>query len=200
MWISSLLIFALTFLSASLRAQAIAEWDADAETAVVFNPDFPGSAELAAYYAEKRHIPKERIIGLRCSQEDSMSRSEFDTLLRQPLLKLFETNHWWVATPPASGKPLRGENVISPQSSRVRVLVLMRGVPFQIRRDAQNPKPSEEDEASVDSELTVLGLNHPPVKGGLRNPYFDQQSRFPNFPSSTGFLVVGRLDGPMIKR
>lgn len=196
MWISSLLIFALTFLSTSLRAQAIADWDAAAETAIVFNPDFPGSAELAAYYAEKRHIPKERIIGLRCSQEDSMSRSEFDTLVRQPLLKLFESNHWWVPAPPTSSKALTGDSVIPPESLRVRVLVLMRGVPFQIRRDAQNPKPSEEDEASVDSELTVLGLNHPPIKGGLRNPYFDQQSRFPNFPNSTGFLVVGRLDGP----
>lgn len=188
----------LLLLTLSAHAQLIADWDAAAETAVVFNPDFPGSAELAAYYAAKRHIPKERVIGLRCSQEDSISRGEFEAQLRGPLLHLFESRHWWHAELPAPGKSLTGDGIPSPMalSSKVRVLVLMRGVPFQIRRAAQKPKQSEEDEASVDSELTVLGLTKPPVKGGLRNPYFDQQSRFPYAQNSSGLLIVGRLDGP----
>jgi uncharacterized protein (TIGR03790 family) len=184
--------------SAVAQAQPVADWDAAAETAVVFNPDFPGSAELAQYYAEKRHIPKERVIGLRCSQEDSMSRAEFDAQLRQPLLQMFQSRRWWIAEPPVPAKPLTGDGVRAPAAivSTVRVLVLMRGVPFQIRRSAQNPKQSEEDEASVDSELAVLGLNNPPVKGGLRNPYFDQPVRFPQSQRTAGLLVVGRLDGP----
>ena len=187
----------LLLLTLSARAQLIADWDAAAETAVIFNPDFPGSAELASYYAEQRHIPKERVIGLRCSQEDSISRGEFEAQLRGPLLQLFETRHWWNAEPPTPGKPLTGDGISSlPPSSKVRVLVLMRGIPFQIRRAAQKPKQSEEDEASVDSELAVLGLNNPPVKGGLRNPYFDQQTRFPHAQNSLGLLIVGRLDGP----
>ena len=188
-----LLLFALP-----ARAQLIADWDAAAETAVVFNPDFPGSAELAAYYAEKRHIPKERVIGLRCSQEDSMSRGEFEAHLRGPLLQLFESRHWWNAEPPLPGKPLTGDGIPSPlaPSNKIRVLVLMRGVPFQIRRATQKPKQSQEDEASVDSELAVLGLTSPPVQGGLRNPYFDQQTRFPHAQNSSGLLIVGRLDGP----
>lgn len=180
----------------SVHAQLIADWDAAAETAVIFNPDFPGSAELAAYYAEQRHIPKERVIGLRCSQEDSISRGEFEAQLRGPLLQLFESRHWWNAAPPTPGKPLTGDGITTTPSSKVRVLVLMRGIPFQIRRAAQKPKQSEEDEASVDSELAVLGLNNPPVKGGLRNPYFDQQTRFPHAQNSLGLLIVGRLDGP----
>ena len=72
---------ALLLLSASARAQITSEWHPAAETAVVFNPDFPGSAALADYYAKKRGIPKERVIGLRCPQEDSMSRAEFEALL-----------------------------------------------------------------------------------------------------------------------
>lgn len=185
-------------LSVKTHAQLVAEWDAAAETVVVFNPDFPGSAELAAYYAEKRHIPKERVIGLRCSQEDSMSRGEFDTQLRQPLLQTFQSKGWWITGPPVPGKPLTGDGIRAPAAMvpTVRVLVLMRGVPFQIRRGTPNPKQSEEDEASVDSELTVLGLNSPPVKGGMRNPYFDQQARFPHAQRVTGLLLTGRLDGP----
>lgn len=175
-----------------------AEWNAAAETAVIFNPDFPGSAELARYYAEQRHIPKERVIGLRCSQEDSMSRTEFEEQLRTPLLKLFTSMGWWITAPPTPGNPLTGDGIRKPTAiaANVRVLVVMRGVPFQIRREAQNPKQTEEDEACVDSELTVLGLNNPPTKGGLRNPYFDQPVRFPHFQRATGLLLVGRLDGP----
>jgi len=188
----------LLLLTLSARAQLTAEWDAAAETAVIFNPDFPGSAELASYYAEQRHIPKERVIGLRCSQEDSVSRVEFESQLRGPLLQLFESRHWWSTEPPTPGKALTGDGIsfTTTPPSRVRVLVLMRGIPFQIRRSAQKPKQSEEDEASVDSELAVLGLNKPPVKGGLRNPYFDQQRRFPHAQNSLGLLLVGRLDGP----
>jgi uncharacterized protein (TIGR03790 family) len=193
-----ILILLLGFSVTAARAQFTAEWDAAAETAVVFNPDFPGSAELAAYYAARRHIPKERVIGLRCSQEDSISRGEFEAQLRGPLLQLFESRHWWIAEPPVPGKLPAGAGIPSSMaaSHKVRVLVLMRGVPFQIRRAAQKPKQSQEDEASVDSELTVLGLNKPPVQGGLRNPYFDQQSRFPHAQNSSGLLIVGRLDGP----
>lgn len=192
------ILVALTAPQTTGQAQVLAEWDAAAETAVVFNPDFPGSAELAGYYAEKRGIAKERVIGLRCSQEDSMSRSEFDSQLRTPLLKMFQSKGWWIAEPPMPGKPGAGKGMRTPAvlAPTVRVLVLMRGVPFQIRREAQNAKQSEEDEASVDSELTALGLNAPPMKGGLRNPYFDQPVRFAYSQRATGLLLVGRLDGP----
>lgn len=183
----------LLLLTLSARAQLIAEWDAAAEASVIFNPDFPGSAELASYYAEQRHIPRDRVIGLRCSQENSISRGEFESQLRGPLLQLFESRHWWNAEPPLPGKAL---TETATPDGKVRILVLMRGVPFQIRRATPKPKQSEEDEASVDSELTVLGLRKPPTKGGLRNPYFDQQRRFPHAQNSSGLLIVGRLDGP----
>lgn len=186
------IVLTATALCPAAHGQRVAEWDAANETAVVFNSAFPGSAELAAYYAAQRHIPKERVIGLRCSQEDSMSRAEFDAELRNPLLKMFQRKGWSISAPLTQVKPLTGTTV----SPNVRVLVLMRGVPFQIRRDVQGSKQSEEDEASVDSEMCVLGLNKPPTRGGVRNPYYDQPARFPHSQRSTGLLIVGRLDGP----
>ncbi|MGV3660516.1 MAG: TIGR03790 family protein [Prosthecobacter sp.] len=189
---SACLVIVLTALSSAAHGQRAAGWDAAGETAVVFNSAFPGSAELAAYYAAQRHIPKERVIGLRCSQEDSMSRAEFDSELRKPLLQMFQSKGWSISAPLTQVKPLTGTTV----SPNVRVLVLMRGVPFQIRRNVQGSKQSEEDEASVDSEMCVLGLNAPPTRGGVRNPYFDQPARFPHSQRSTGLLIVGRLDGP----
>jgi uncharacterized protein (TIGR03790 family) len=92
----------------------VSDWNAAAETAVVFNPDFPGSAELAAYYAEKRHIPQERLIGLRCTKEDSMSRAQFDAQLRQPLHDLFQSRRWWIGEPPNPAKPLTGDGIRAP--------------------------------------------------------------------------------------
>lgn len=183
---------------ATARTQIVADWDAAAETVVVFNPDFPGSSALADYYAKKRGIHKERVIGLPCSQEDSISRAEFEAQLRRPLLKLFQSKGWLTARPPVSTGPLTGEGIRAPTAivPTVRVLVLIRGVPFQVRRTAQQPKQAEEDEASVDSELAALGLTSPPVKGGMRNPYFNQAARFPHATGSAGLLLVGRLDGP----
>ena len=54
---------AWVFLSHSVCAQEPA-LDLSGETVVVYNPDFPQSRDLAEYYAEKRGIPKERLIGL----------------------------------------------------------------------------------------------------------------------------------------
>jgi hypothetical protein len=43
-------------------------------------------------------------------------------------------------------------------ANRVRYVVMVRGIPFRIKRTAQSPGKALEDEASVDSELAVLGL------------------------------------------
>lgn len=175
-------------------AQTAAEWDAAAETIVVFNPAFPGSAELAACYAAKRHIAPARVIGLRCPQEDSMSRAEFETMLRKPLLQAIHGKGWKISQPlETDGTAGESAGAAAPN---VRVLVLMRGVPFQVRRSTPNARQAEEDEASVDSELTVLGLTTPPARGGIRNPYFDKPARFPHSPRTADLLIVGRLDGP----
>lgn len=172
--------------------------DLNGETVVVYNPDFSQSRELAEYYAQKRGIPEDRVIGLPCPINDSMTRVEFDELLRKPLFETFVRRGWWrlgqqEIQNPVSGKTLPAMTVAE---SSVRVLVLMRGVPFQIQRDTQNPKNTQEDEASVDSELCLLGLPRQPIAGALRNPYYEQDMRFQMFQGTPGLMLVGRLDAP----
>ncbi len=150
-------------------------WDAAAETLVVFNPNFKGSAELAAHYAKKRGLPAERVLPLPCPATDDLSRVEFDTTLRQPLQRLFEKNGWWRS---------------------VRVLALMRGVPFRVKRAMDPKEAGREDEASVDSELTLLSLPKLELPGFVENPYFQSRERFGRFQSQPRLLLVGRLDGP----
>lgn len=172
--------------------------DLAAETVVAYNPDFAQSRELAEYYARMRGIPAERLLALPCPMEDSMSREEFDRLIRKPLFDTFVRKGWWLlgqslVTDPDTRRELPALSVIE---SSARVLVLMRGIPFQIRRHIPDPQNTREDEASVDSELTLLGLPRQPLPGAIPNPYFNQSVRFQLFPESPGRLLVARLDGP----
>ncbi|TDU71041.1 uncharacterized protein (TIGR03790 family) [Prosthecobacter fusiformis] len=172
--------------------------DLNGETVVVYNPDFSQSRELAEYYAEKRGIPQDHLISLACPINDSMTRQEYDNLLRKPLFEALVRRGLWrlgqqEIKDPTTGKTMPAMTVAE---SAVRVVVLMRGIPFQIQRDAQNPKNTQEDEASVDSELCLLGLPRQPIAGALRNPYYGQDMRFQMFQGTPGLLLVGRLDAP----
>jgi len=190
-WALSTLLLCLLTLPNLAQAQFAQEWEPAAETVVVYNPKFPGSEALARHYAAKRLIPADRIIGLDCPVTDSMSRAEFNQQIREPLRKIFTAKNWWTLDT-AKKSPSAGAVV----HSGIRVLVLMRGVPFQVRRDRQAPPPQKEDEASVDSELALLAMDAPPAEGALKNPYFGASVRLPAFTRAPGLLLVGRLDGP----
>ncbi|HRJ10305.1 MAG TPA: TIGR03790 family protein [Prosthecobacter sp.] len=181
-----------------LRGQEAGGFDLSTETVVAFNPDYAQSRELAQYYARMRGIPQERLVALECPLEDSMSRDEFERRVRRPLFETFVRKGWWelgqvTLTDPATG---RDAPAMAVTRSSARVLVLMRGIPFQIRREKQNPQNSQEDEAGVDSELCVLGLPRQPAAGAVPNPYFNQSARFQLFQTAPGLLLVARLDGP----
>ncbi len=194
--VSSFVIGHSSFLQA--QEPVPAALDLNGETVVVYNPDFAQSRELAEYYAQKRGIPKERVLGLPCPMNDSMTRAEFDSLLRKPLFETFVRQGWWRLSQQDIKNPLTGKTTpaMTVAESAVRVLVLMRGIPFQIQRDTQNPKNTQEDEASVDSELCLLGLPRQPIAGALRNPYYGQDMRFQMYQGTPGLLLVGRLDAP----
>lgn len=151
-----------------VAAQNADEWQPARVTSVVFNVDYPESESLAKYYAERRGIPMEKLIGLQCSQEEAITREAYDKTIRDPL---------------ASKIP-----------ADTAVLVLMRGVPAMIIRQKENPKPSREDEASVDSELACLRMGSSALDGPITNPYFNQPKRFAETPSAARMLLVGRLD------
>ena len=169
---------ALLGLACSLPAQSasLAEWNAAAATVVVFNTDFPESQSLATYYAGKRGIAADHVIGLKCSPAEAISRDGFNEQLRDPLKQIFDQRHWW--------EP----------ASRMSIVVLMHGVPSKVIRQHEKPKLSQEDEASVDSELCLLGVPAPRLAGAIPNPYFGKKERFNTLANSRGLLLVCRLD------
>jgi uncharacterized protein (TIGR03790 family) len=174
-------------------ASAQETWDAKAETLVIFNPDFPGSEALAQHYANARGIPEQRLLALPCSNADDISRTDFNTQIRDPLRRQFDQHQWWQR---GDNKKLSSAFTTAIQSSQIRIITLIRGVPIRITREASSPTAGKEDEASVDSELTLLGMEPYSLPGFIPNPFFKSPLGFHKFTEAPGLFLVSRLDGP----
>jgi uncharacterized protein (TIGR03790 family) len=181
----------LLFLPLIARSQD--EWNPAAETLVIFNPDFPGSEALARHYANARKIPPERLLALPCSNTDDITRSDFESQIRAPLRKQFDNRHWWQKD---GKKTVNNTLTTRVKSSQIRILALIRGIPIRIIREQADPAAGKEDEASVDSELALLGMEPYDLPAFAPNPFFKSELPFHLHDSSPGLFLVSRLDGP----
>jgi len=158
--------------------------------AILYNTNVPASREVARAYAEARGIPEDRMIGLDCPQKETITRAEYNDTIAMPLRRIFSEKQWW--------KPMRTPNGIEVQDSQIRVLVTVYGMPLRISRDAAASEgkehPASINEASVDSELALLGAYSATIDGLLKNPYFRSIDDFARFRVKAMF-GVSRLDG-----
>lgn len=182
-------IVAVIFLAAAgLPARADSRTDA---TIVVFNSADPLSEELARYYAEKRGIADDQIVGLPCATTEEISREQFDQQLAEPLRQVMTERGWWDSV---GGGPVT--------RCRIRYVALIRGIPLKIAPATAYPGDEISDsslignrnEASVDSELATLGFQTKHISGALNNPYFRGYAAMAD-AGLPGLLLVTRLDG-----
>ena len=167
-----------------------------AATLVVFNENDRDSGELARFYAEKRGVPKDQIIGLKCAKTEEISREEYDRTIAEPLRRAFTANFWWKLRDPEN--PAGGV-----ESNKIRFVALMRGVPLKIAAAANYPGDKltgpapvgSNNAAAVDSELSVLGLRTRVISGVLGNPYFRSFSSIADVRRPE-LMLVCRLDAP----
>ncbi len=164
-------------------------------TIVVYNRDVPDSVALAKFYAEKRGIARDHLVPLACSKDEEISRAEYEKTIAGPLRAVFKKRDWWTLEE-TGGPP------VAVSFSKIRFVALMKGMPLKIRpaeaaadgKKAEGPV-SGRNEASVDSELVLLGRFDVSPFGAANNPYFQSYRRIleiPNLP----LLLVGRLDAP----
>src|SRR5260370_20175732 len=66
-----------------------------ASTIVVYNKAALDSADLARFYAQKRGIASDHIVGLTCSTDEEITREEYDANIAEPLRDTFKTRKWW---------------------------------------------------------------------------------------------------------
>jgi len=161
-------------------------------TIVVFNKNMSESAELAKFYAQKRGIARDHLVGLACSNEEEISREDYDATIAEPLRKIFRERKWWTLREAPAAPPSVTANLI-------RFVALIKGMPLKIRAvtdypdDHPGPAPlGNRNEASVDSELAMLPAFSPQISGALGNPYF--QSYRSIMEADAPIMLVCRLD------
>jgi uncharacterized protein (TIGR03790 family) len=203
--VSSLLLLAAHVAwSQDKPASPTGEPDYTKQVAIVYNERDPDSAELARYYASKRGISKDQIVALKCPTTEEITRAEYDDTIAKPLRETFEKKGWW--------KLREGEHPAGRvEETRMRFVALIRGVPLKIKphfEPYEGDKPSgpmpiaTHNEASVDSEVAVLGVYTRQMSGAMNNPYFRGFQRIADTPIPP-LLLVCRLDGPtpeMVRR
>ncbi|HET9418136.1 MAG TPA: TIGR03790 family protein [Chthoniobacterales bacterium] len=174
---------------------ARAEQSLAESTIVLYNKNVPDSVQLAKFYADQRGIPRDHLVGLDCPQEEEISRDEYDRTIANPLREIFKTRNWWILR----GSP--GENATITATS-IRFVAVIKGVPLKVRATTNypgdvpgQPPIANRNEASVDSELAVLGLSSRQISGERSNPYFQNFRAIGDFDNAV-LLLVCRLDGP----
>lgn len=177
------------------------------EVVVVYNSRMTESKAVADYYARKRDVPKEQVVGFELPNTEEMSRAEFRSDLQRQLVRKLEDLKLWQPgsgeIPGTNGKPARIVRKVV--SSKIRYLVLCYGVPLRIRPDPTLNEPIEEtmrpelrrNGAAVDSELACLPQTYSgyQLAGPLINPFYTATNTALLHPTN-GLLLVARLDGP----
>ena len=163
-------------------------------TRVIYNALNPASRELAEFYAAKRGISEDHLVGLNCPMDEEISREDYDDTIAGPLKRIFSAHGWWRMKAGAAGPVTE---------NHVRFVALMHGIPLKIRQVGKYPGDEKKgfsaitpyNQASVDSELAALGFCTRNISGALVNPYYRSFTSIfqTNFPY---LMLVCRLDGP----
>ena len=177
--------------------------------AIVYNSAVPESRQLAEYYCKIRSIPAENLIALNLPKTPDISREDYNHLMVKPLRAEFDRRAWW--------KRARvPEGITLPVVNRIRVLVTVRGVPLRIQptpkpapppaepaapgaKPPPPPSPQEtvnaRDEAAVDSELSMFGVDGVSTAGTLQNKFY-QSSKPITGPELPFLVLTARIDAP----
>lgn len=195
-WISLLLVAIRVFAADELAQQVV----------IVYNAQEPESKSLADYYAEKRGVPTNQICAINMRPVETITRREYNDDVREPLLRFLTRQRLLVQQPRTVNDPELGPIPwIDTVNSRVSYVVLMYGVPLRIESDPtlhERPQPPDlpqamrRNEASVESELSLLPTMGTPAMAPLRNLFFNNDAPQFEAPLNRKMLLVGRLDGP----
>lgn len=199
---------ALAFVALALACARADESDAErdaAATIVLYNKNDDTSLALARYYADKRHISADRLVGLDCSKDEEISRDAYLVDIEAPLRAIFTKCNWWKISLDSDGRRFV-------ESSSIRFAAIMRGVPMKIRSDARELPPgdasadlqpgkpqdilSRSNEASVDSELAAMFTLLQEAPSVIPNSYYRRFAHIVTVPTQGGPFLVCRLDGP----
>jgi uncharacterized protein (TIGR03790 family) len=186
-------------LAACLMLTTNAQYLTNKDVLVIFNKDDPESARLAEAYRNARDIPVPQMLGLGMPKKTDITRAEYENSILSPLREHFDSKGWW-------DRKRDANDILVPTRNKIRAIVLMRGVPLRImpspaakpkQGEAAAPKDpiSDHDEACVDSELAMFGVETLPTKGILKNAFFESQNPISR-AAIPYFVLTSRIDAP----
>ena len=92
------LLSVLAFLACGWISAARAANPGD-EVVIVYNTRLPESKRVADYYAERRQVPANQILGFALSTNEDISRMEFRNALQKPLAQALKERKLWQIGP-----------------------------------------------------------------------------------------------------
>src|SRR4051812_18824334 len=199
----------LTTLALLISVARASEREPGSSVVVLYNSKMPASKSLAEYYALKRAVPADHLIGLALPEKEAITREEYRKELLEPFLKRIEelklmtfAERKWTNT---AGKIKESPLVTD---SSVRYATLCFGVPVKIEQDNRIQEPNPENlpaatlrnESAVDSELALLPMHYAKLSlnGPIGNRWY-AATNLASFHPTNGVLMVARLDGPTVE-
>ena len=126
-------ILFLAFITMAVMSLPASSPRQDAEaTVVVYNAKDPESKALADFYCTSRGIDPSMEIPLSAPASEEISREEYDLTIANPLRRIFQERGYWSITQDMMNHPI----VIA---SKIRYLVLIRGIPLKIKECGEYP-------------------------------------------------------------
>ncbi len=210
------LILLYIFLICSIAGNAGAlETD---EILVLANSNMPQGVELAQYYLERRHIPKENLLLLQTTTQETISRADYEKDVMQPVRQFLsdDKNRKIHCIVIFYGLPLK---VASPGLSleESSIFQILREQEVELERNLESLRPEEKTAtkreldiivnqikafrwntnrgASLDSELALVKADRYNLGMWIPNPYFIgfQDKTLPI--DRDNVVITARLDG-----
>lgn len=183
--------------------------DLAAHLLVVYNTNDPDSKSLADYYASKRDIPPERVLGIACPTSEEITRKQYDETIRMPILSYLMQKNWLTRQNAQVKTGAQIFNLLVATHNDIWAMVLMRGVPLKIAPDPDDNFSMETepelrtDAAAVDSELALLPIFGLPKGGYVPNIFFDTPANGTGIHRvgpelARNIILVTRLDAPKV--
>ncbi len=169
---------------------------------VVANSREPESEKIARYYMQQRHIPNQNLVLIDAPTAADISWTDFVDKVFNPLRARL-TKDGWLSAYASEQKDRDGRLRYIFFGNKIDFLVVCYGVPVRILSDparlVETPltlehKELNNNQAAVDSELSLLAALDTPTTGFVPNPLF--QKNAPNAFERASVVKVARLDGP----
>lgn len=159
-------------------------WALDpSEIVVVANGQEREGVRLAKFYMEQRKIPSGNLLIVETALREGIARHFYDDEIAAPVREFLLQRPEISCLVLFYGMPLRIDGSLLPAEN--------------ILQSRQNSSRRRRDPvASVDSELSVVRIEKPPVPDWIANPYFIRFQQGPTRYQKGEVLMVSRLDGP----